>query len=93
MPIKSGVGWGKGKGGADAALLLMFESLTVHTFRRTFIMLMNIKKSHLPYARLVYFLPHFFAAVYIVEWLLLQTIYVLKKEILQFLGLKSAVYN
>ena len=31
--------------------------------------------------------------VYIVERLVLQTIYVLNKEILQFLSLKSAVYN
>ena len=35
----------------------------------------------------------FFTAVYIVEWLILQTIYVINKEIHQFLGLKSAVYN
>ena len=35
----------------------------------------------------------FFTAVYIVEWLVSQTIYVLDKEILRFLGLKSAVYN
>jgi hypothetical protein len=41
----------------------------------------------------VYFLPHFFTAVYIVERLVLQTIYVLNREILQFLGLKTAVYN
>ena len=34
-----------------------------------------------------------FTAVYIVEWLVSQTIYVLDKEILRFLGLKSAVYN
>ena len=31
--------------------------------------------------------------VYIVEWLVLQTIYVLNKEILQFLDIKSAVDN
>ena len=31
--------------------------------------------------------------VYNVERLILQTIYVLNKEILQFFGLKSAVYN
>ena len=31
--------------------------------------------------------------VYNVEWLILQTIYVLNKEILQLLDLKSAVYN
>ena len=35
----------------------------------------------------------FFTAVYMVERLVLQTVYVLKKEILQFLCLKSAVYN
>ena len=35
----------------------------------------------------------FFTAVYIAELLVLQTVYVLKKEILQFLGLKSVVYN
>ena len=36
-----------------------------------------------------------FTPVYIVERLVLQTIYVLNKakEILQFLGLKSVVYN
>ena len=33
----------------------------------------------------------FFTAVYNVEWLVLQAIYVLNKEILQFLGLKSEV--
>ena len=43
--------------------------------------------------RLVYFLPHFSVAAYIVERLILQTIYVLNMKILQFLGLKSAVYN
>ena len=32
-------------------------------------------------------------AVYIVERLVLQTVYVLNKEILQFLGQKSAGYN
>ena len=42
--------------------------------------------------RLVYFYP-FFSAVYIIEWLVLQTIYLLKKEILQFFGLKSEVSN
>ena len=35
----------------------------------------------------------FFTAVYIVERLVLQTIHVLNKKILQFLSLKSAVYN
>ena len=35
----------------------------------------------------------FFTAVCIVERLVLQTIYLLDKEILQFLGLKSTVYN
>ena len=34
-----------------------------------------------------------FTAVYIVEGLVLQTIYVLNKEILQYLDLKFAVYN
>ena len=43
-------------------------------------------------ARLVNFSPHFHS-VYIVEELILQTIYVVKKENLRFLGLKSAVYN
>ena len=43
--------------------------------------------------RFVYFFTPFFIAVYIVEWLVLQTIYVLNKEILQCLGLKSEVYN
>ena len=41
----------------------------------------------------LYILTPFFTAVYIVERLVLQTIYVLNKEILQFLGLKSAVYD
>jgi hypothetical protein len=35
----------------------------------------------------------FFTVVYIVERLVLQTIYVLSKEILRFLSLKLAVYN
>ena len=42
--------------------------------------------------RLVFFYL-IFTAVYIVERLVLQTIYVLNKEILHFLGLKSVVYN
>ena len=40
----------------------------------------------------IFFTP-FFTEVYIVERLVLQTIYVLNKEILQFLSLKSASYN
>ena len=39
------------------------------------------------------FFTQFFTAVYIVERLLLQTIYLLKKGILQFLGQTSMVYN
>ena len=39
--------------------------------------------------RLVFFTP-FFTAVYIIEWLILQTIYVVNKEILQK---KSVGYN
>ena len=35
----------------------------------------------------------FFTAVYIVEWLTLRTICVVNKEILQFFGLISVVYN
>ena len=35
----------------------------------------------------------FFTAIYIVEWLVLRTIYVENKQILQFLRLKSSVYN
>ena len=41
----------------------------------------------------LYIFTPIFSAVYFVERLILQTIYVLNKEILQFLGLKSAVYN
>ena len=41
----------------------------------------------------LYIFTLLFTAVYIVEQLVLQTIYVLNKEILQFLGLKFAVYN
>ena len=41
----------------------------------------------------LYIFTLFFSAVYIVERLVLQTIYVPNKEILQFLDLKSAVYN
>ena len=40
----------------------------------------------------IFFTP-FFTAVDIVEQLVLQTIYALNKEIIQFLGLKSGVYN
>ena len=43
-------------------------------------------------AAYIFFTP-FFTAVYIVERLVLQTFYVLNTEILQFFGLKSAVYN
>ena len=39
------------------------------------------------------FFTPFFTAVYIVERLVLQTVYVLNKEILQFLSLKSTLYN
>ena len=44
-------------------------------------------------ARGLYIFYPIFTAVYIVAWLVLQTIYVLYKDILQFLGLISAVYN
>ena len=43
--------------------------------------------------RLVFFLLPFFTVAYIVERLVLQTNYVLYKEICQFLSLKSAVSN
>jgi hypothetical protein len=43
--------------------------------------------------RFVFFLPHFSLGVKIVERLVLQTIHLLNKEILQFLGLKSVVHN
>ena len=42
---------------------------------------------------LAIFFTRFFTAVYISERLVLQTIYVINKEILQILGQKSAVYN
>ena len=45
----------------------------------------RLKSIHI---RLVYFFTPFFTVVYIVERLLLQTIYVLQKEILQFFGPK-----
>jgi hypothetical protein len=41
----------------------------------------------------LYIFTPFFTAVYIVEQLVLQTILYLNKEILQLLGLKSAVCN
>ena len=52
----------------------------------------------LPYAhhynpRFVYFYPIFHFGLYCRAGLILQTIYVLNKEILPFLDLKSAVYN
>jgi hypothetical protein len=40
----------------------------------------------------MFFTP-FLLSVYIVEWLVLQMIYVLKKKILYFLGLKFTIYN
>ena len=40
----------------------------------------------------LYIFTPFFTAVYIMDQLVLQTIYVLNKEILQFFVLKSAVY-
>ena len=44
-------------------------------------------------SRGLYIFTLFFTGVYIVEQLVLQTIYVLNKEILKILGIKSAVYN
>ena len=44
-------------------------------------------------SRGLYIFTPFFTAAYIVERLVLQTIYVLNKKILQFLSLKSAVYS
>ena len=41
----------------------------------------------------LYILPSFFTAVYIVERLILQTIFVIQKEILQFLALYPRIYN
>ena len=43
--------------------------------------------------RCLYIFTLFFTVVYTVEQLVLQTIHVVNKEILQSLGLKSAVYN
>ena len=43
-------------------------------------------------ATCIVFTPYF-TVVYIVEQLVSNTIYLLSKEILQFLGMKSAVYN
>ena len=44
-------------------------------------------------SRGLYIFTPFFTVALIVERLVLQTIYVLNKEILQFLGQKSVVYN
>ena len=41
----------------------------------------------------IYLLLQFFTAFYIVKQLVLQTIHVPNKKILQFLGLKSRAYN
>ena len=50
-------------------------------------------RTHAIITRGLYIFTPYFTAVYIVERLVLQTIYVLNKEIHQFLGLKSTVYN
>ena len=50
-------------------------------------------RMHAIITRDLYIFIPFFTAVYIVEWFVLQTIYVLNKEILQYLSLKSAIYN
>ena len=44
-------------------------------------------------SRGLFFFTPFLTAVYNVEQLILQTIYVLNKEFLKLLGLKIAVYN
>ena len=44
-------------------------------------------------ARGLHIFTPLFTVFYIVELLVLQTIYVLNQKILQFLGLKSAFYN
>ena len=49
-------------------------------------------RTHAIITRDLYIFIPFFTAVYIVEWFVLQTIYVLNKEILQYLSLKSVVY-
>ena len=45
------------------------------------------RKKQIPYAMACTFFTPFFTAVYIVERLVLKTIYILKMEILQFFGL------
>ena len=53
----------------------------------------NEYRTHAIITRCLYVFTPFFTVVYIVEWLVLQTIYVLNDAILQCLGLKSVVYN
>ena len=63
------------------------QKFALHTYLRRTYRTRTIK------TRGLYIFTPFFTAVYIVERLVLQTIYVLDKEILQFLGLKFVVYN
>ena len=74
----------------------IFSKIRIWFISANYLVLMQM---HIPYALhykpwLVYFLPHFsLRFIRIVERLVLETIYVLNTEILQFLSLKSAVYN
>ena len=65
----------------ELRMVFCFQNCSGHTVRKK-----------LPYAACI-FLTSFFTAIYIVFILVLQTIYVINKKILQFLGLKSAVHN
>ena len=67
--------------------ILLGDQLLVMTFFENF----DFKVPYAPHynPRFVYFLPPF----YIEERFILQTIYVLKTNILHFLSLKSAVYT
>ena len=53
----------------------------------------NMYRTSAIISRGLYIFTPFFTVVYIVERFVFQTIFVLNKEILQFLGQKSAVYN
>ena len=78
---------------ADVGIFCSFAFLKKKTdFMKTYLNLQYSVRAPLEAAACIFFIP-FFTAVYILEWLVLQTMYVLKEEILLFLGLKSAVYN
>ena len=73
-------------------LLMAFVLNAVPTLSKN-VTVSNKYRTRAIITRGLYLFYPIFTAVYIVEQLVLQPIYILNKEILQLLGLKSTVFN